>query len=322
MNGLAISDVQLITYAKTVTVILVIIVAVALIMRLTNRKSVGRIRGIQSELKNIKLIQKRDAKILRQNKLLRLAVNITSISPFKLSSSDEEYWQYNIDRIGIKIQYRGMTAIELHAIIQLITVLLVIIMLLVAIFINWVIGWVSMVAVVAITSTCPMMVMRQTVRRKDAEISKNFLDFYLMIHYILINSGTTPLGKLLKSYGDSTSSLEMKRFIDVCIHYIDIYGEMEAASHIAKEYRESVEITKLMRLIKQTYSGANVAEDLMGFKKELLATERHILSKRADKMNVRAKLSFNILMPILVQAILSAASIYFEDIRILSSLFR
>ena len=118
-------------------------------------------------------------------------------------------------------------------------------------FLNSALGFVLLVFSVIMGNTLPMMVVRQMVKDKDMEIREHFADLYLMLHYILIADTKIPLSGVFKSFGKNTDSDEMRRFIDVCIHYIDIYGEYEATNYIAKDYRELSEVNKLMRLIRQ-----------------------------------------------------------------------
>mgnify|MGYP006990184401 FL=1 len=70
------------------------------------------------------------------------------------------------------------------------------------------------------------------VAAKDLEIKSNFSDFYLMIHYVLLASASTPLSGIMKSYQKTTTSKEMQRFIDVAVSYIDTHGEYEATNYI------------------------------------------------------------------------------------------
>ena len=141
-----------------------------------------------------------------------------------------------------------------------------------------------------------------------------------MIHYELISGSNTPLANIMRSYAKTTDSKEMKNMVDVCVHYIETYGDFEATRYISKAYREIPVMTKLMRLIRQANeSGATVVEELKGFRQEILNEKRYEIEKRTDKLIARARASFNLLMPILLQAILSAMSIYLSDMGAMSS---
>ena len=135
-----------------------------------------------------------------------------------------------------------------------------------------------------------------------------------MIHYVLMASSQTPLEGIMKSYQKTTDSEEMKHFVDVCVHYIDTYGEYNATNYIAKAYREIPEVAKLMRLIRQANEGGDIKAELLGFRKELLDAKRYTIEKKMKKLVDMGRAQFNILMPVLIQAVLSAMSIYFEDL--------
>ena len=75
-----------------------------------------------------------------------------------------------------------------------------------------------------------------------------------------------------------------------------------------------------MRLIRQTNEGGDIEAELMGFRTELLAASRYALEKRMEKLIAKAKASFNLLMPILFQAVLSAMSIYISDMGLIGTI--
>ena len=175
------------------------------------------------------------------------------------------------------------------------------------------------VSAIVMAANMPMMFVRQTVKAKDDEIRENFSDFYLMIHYVLLAGAKTPLASIMKSYAKTTDSKEMQSMVGVCVHFIDTYGEYEATRYISKAYREIPVMGKLMRLIRQANEGGDVEAELMGFRKELLDEKRYAIEKRMDKLIARARASFNLLMPILFQAVLSAMSIYLSDMGLIKT---
>lgn len=76
----------------------------------------------------------------------------------------------------------------------------------------------------------------------------------------------------------------MKHFVDVCIHYIDTYGEYEATRYISKAYREIPQVAKLMRLIRQANEGGDIKAELIGFRTELLNARKYEIEKRMNKL--------------------------------------
>jgi hypothetical protein len=310
-------------FVKALIIILLLIIATMIILRLFNIKSLIKGKGIRNELGNRNMLRTRDAYILRSNKILSIITKIVEKTPFCVAKEDKEYLQYNINRAGIKVPggYRSMTAEEFNAVVKMAGAILLFIGLFLLLFINMSVGVIFVSLTIGTVITLPNLVLRQIVMAKDAEIRRNFSDFYLMLHYVLVIGGSTPIDKIMKSYAKTTESEEMIRFVDNCVGHIDTHGEYNATTIIARDYREIAEVGKLMRLIKQMFDGADVAEELVGFRDELMKERRYEIEKQMNKLVAIANRCFNILMIILVQAILSAMAIYLPDMGLMSSMF-
>ena len=308
---------------KVLIIILLVVVAILLILKVLHVKNPLRGRAVTNELEHMDKIRKRDAAIIQSNKMIQTITKIIENSPFVLSKSYVDYWRYNLERANIRIPggSRVIRPQEFNAIIKTVELILCAFCLLFIVLISAPIGLMAMLTVIMFSNTLPMQAIRSSVKAKDNEIIENFADFYLMIHYVLLASAGTPIAGIMKSYDKTTSSDEMHRFVDVCIHYIDTYGEYEATRYIAKQYREINQVGKLMRLIRQANEGGDVRAELMGFRDELLSAKKYALSKRMELLVLKAKASFNILVPILIQAIVSAMAIYIDDLGITSSFF-
>lgn len=308
---------------KIIIIVLILICALFVIMSILKIRNPLRGKVIVKELDHIANVKKHDESIIRANSFIGSITKIVEKSPFSLDIANKDYWNYNISRANIRIPggSRLMRAEELNAIIKVISAAICLIGALIAILLNMMLGVLMIIFTVVLSATLPMILIRQKVKEKDLEITSNFADFYLMIHYVLLASANTPISGIMKSYDKTTNSQEMHRFIDTCIHYIDTYGEFEATNHIARQYREIPEVGKLMRLIKQANEGGDVRAELMGFRDELLEAKEYAIEKRMEKLIVKATASFNLLTPVLFQAILSAMAIYLEDLSIVSSFF-
>lgn len=320
-NGL-VMQFSLMTVIKLVIILIILGLMCVAILKVFNIKSIFKGKGISRELDYMDKVKQHDLSILRANKLMYSITKFIGETPFTQSTADKDYWQYNINRAGIKIPggSRMMKAEELHALIQFCTGCMLLVECLLLIFVNQILGWVLIITTIIMSSMMPMMIIRTIVTAKDAEIKENFSDYYLMLHYVLIASAKTPLAGIMKSYAKTTSSAEMQRYIDSCVHYIDTYGEYEATRYIARDYREIPEVGKLMRLIRQSNEGGNVEPELIGFRTELLRERHYALEKRMNKLIAKAKASFMILMPILVQAVISAMAIYISDLGLIKTL--
>ena len=321
-NNELIKQYYLVPILKFVIIALLIGVMIYLILKVLGVKSVSKGRGITNELEYMNRVRQRDAQILRYNKLIAKITALVESSPFAMGNANKEYWEYNLTRADIKIPggSRVIKPVEFHALIVFIAGCVLVVDIVIFLFVNFFIGAIMAILTIVMANSLPMIFVRGIVREKDDEIKHNFSDFYLMIHYVLISGSQTPLSNIMKSYAKTTDSKEMKNMVDVCVHYIETYGDFEATRYISKNYREIPVMTKLMRLIRQSReAGADVTEELKGFRQEILSEKKYEIEKRTNKLIARANASFNILMPVLLQAILSAMSIYLSDMGAISS---
>jgi hypothetical protein len=323
LNTSLIRQFLLLPYVKLLIVLLIVVIAVILILKIFEVKNPLKGKALTNELKYLDQVKKRDASIIKANRTMQSITKIIEKSPLALSKSYIEYWSYNLSRANIRIPggSRIIKPEEFNAIISVVELFVVAIGVIITIFVNMPFGVMLIILAITLASVLPMGYVRSIVISKDSEIVENFADFYLMIHYVLMASAGTPLTSIMKSYDKTTDSEDMHRFIDVCIHYIDTYGEYEGTRYIAKQYREINEVGKLMRLIRQANEGGDVRAELIGFRNELLNAKRYELQKRMDKLVLKAKMSFNILVPVLIQAIISAMAIYLDDLSLTSTLF-
>lgn len=308
---------------KVIIILLLMVICIMLILKLFQVRSPFKGKALSGELDTLDRIRKHEEQIIRANNAISTLTKLVQHSPFALNKTYVEYWTYNLTRANVRIPggFRLMKPEEFNAIIVGVEWIISLFAIVIAVLINVPLGVVMIIVTFAMGSVLPMQSLRDSVKTKDDEIIANFADFYLMIHYVLLASAGTPIAGIMKSYDKTTTSEEMHRFVDVCIHYIDTYGEYEATRYIAKQYREINEVGKLMRLIRQANEGGDVRAELMGFRNELLAAKRYTIQKRMEKIVDKAKMSFNILMPILIQAIISAMAIYMDDISSAGSLF-
>ena len=321
-NGLVawFDRIPLVKYAIIALLLVLMIIA---LMRLFKIKSIFKGKAISRELNHMEMVRKHDRQVIKANKRLRSITAIVNNSIFAQSQTSAEYLQYNLNRVGLEIPggARILKADEFNALVVFYSACCIAVSILIALFINSILGWVLGITTIIVASTMPMIVLRIIVSQKDSEIKANFSDYYLMLHYVLLANAKTPLGSIMKSYAKTTESKEMQRYIDVCIHYIDTYGDYEATRHIAKEYREVPQVCKLMRLIRQANEGGEIEADLNGFRAELLSEKKYAIEKKVNKLVANANASFNILMIVLVQAVLSAMAIYITDLGMVGSLF-
>lgn len=312
MNKQLIGMLKALPAIRILSYLLVIVVAIMLILRIFNIKGLLVERAVSRTVDGIQRSRSRDYYILNTNKLLMSLAKIVQKSPFAISKTAVEYVQYNLNRADIKAPggRRKLSAEEFNAIKVTLLLILLIISAIIAIVGSILAGVVLGVVSVVGCTTMPMQLIRASVKHKDVEIQENFSDFYLMLHYVLITGAKTSVSKVMGTYSRATDSVEIKRFIGVSTDLMDTHGELEATRYIAKEYREIPEVNRLMRLIRQLYDGGDVTNDLMGFRDELIKKRRNLIISKMERSVTKAKVSFNILIIILIQAVISAMAIY------------
>lgn len=321
MNNALIRIYQIMPFIIALIVIIILIIMIRVIMNMYGVKSLKKGKGIINELDYMESVRRRDASIINRNKIIQILTKRVENSIFKSNRTNKEYIEYNLERAGVKIPggSRYLKAEEWNAIIVGLSLCVVIVSLIVTVLFNYFIGMIMILSTIIIALTMPMMYIRSLVKVKDDEIRENFSDFYLMIHYVLIAGTKTPLVSIMKSYAKTTDSTEMQRMVDTCVHYMDTYGEYEGAKYISKAYREIPVMGKLMRLIRQANEGGEIEQELIGFRTELINEKKYSIQRRTEKLIKKARASFNLLMPILVQAILSAMSIYISDMGLIQT---
>ena len=313
---------EMLPWIKLLIVILLVFVAGYVIMQLFGIRSVFKGKGLSGQLSHMDSVKKHDDQIRRANNFISTITAIIEKTPFHMPNLSKEYMEYNLTRANVRIPggYRVMRPAEFNALKVCGKLAFIVVGILIGIFWSLPIGVVLAIASFYLIDTFSDMTIRSTVAAKDREVTENFSDFYLMIHYVLLSRANIPLTGIIKSYDKTTSSDEMHRFVDCCIHYIDTYNEYEATKYIASAYREIPYVGKLMRLIRQVNEGAEVEAELMGFRQELLNAKRYAIEQRGDRMIMRARASMNLLYIVLVQAVISAMMIYIDDLSLTSSI--
>lgn len=303
-----------------------ILILILIMLKIFNIRTVGTDPGVRAEIDNIKNLRRNDKAIKDRAHLLKWIVNFVSMFGIRPDENYIDYMNYNLKRAGIMAPEgeRTLTAIEYYSLVKFGTFVTTIICLLsVFIFKSSSVGVILIAVELLCWQVFPNVVVRSMALQKDAIIRENFFDFYAELHYILKDGGNAPLNKRIRAYAKSVMRIpEMVRFADNCADLIDLYGEYDATLYIAKEYREISEVGKLMRLIRQFNENADITNDLEGFRQQLLTEKELKMADRQKKLIQRARMSFNVLIIILVQAIFSAMAIYFKDIMSVGSFLK
>lgn len=317
MNDGVIRQYNMIPLVVAIVIILIIILYIMYLMKVMNIRSLGTSKAVRNVIDNVKLIRKKEKFSKNYYRFLSIAENLIEKTPFKLDQRRAEYLQYNIDRIGLKTYdgSRTFKARQLNGAIQLLGILLYIFAAFIMIFFNGAIGLALLISSFIFANSVLMLYLRMKVAQKDKELKNEFLDLYLKIHNILIEKGKSPLAKVISSYAESSGSDEVKQFADVCTYNFETYGEYVGSDLVSKHYREVNDVVKLMTLIKENQSGAEIQEELVAFRKQLIEEDKFIREKNGqkivDKMNTAMEVG---IMVFLGQICLSAMIPFIVDI--------
>lgn len=321
MNEKLMNELQYMWVMKFSIVILIAIAAVFLILKVVGRKRIKN-RGMSEIANNYALIQKHDKKILKTEANLRKIRSLIENTPLVINSNTErEYLQYNLNRANIRIAERQMTADEYNAICRAIEFACVCAFILFGVFVNGLVGVVGIIAVIMIGEMLPKAIVRSIVNAKDKEISTNFPDLYLLLHYNMVGGLKTSIYRNLQACKSTIKSKELQEFIGRWMGYINESGEPQSVSKMAADYREIHEVVRLMRIVKQIYDGDDVRNELEGYRQELVNKQYEQVIEKQKAISAKATRSLMVVMLILVQAIISAMGIYLPDISSIGSLF-
>lgn len=272
-------------------------------------------------------IARRNKEIRRRNHLIALNQfirNLTDLverSPFRSNKNNKDYMDYNLKRAGFKLPgNQPMYLEQYNALKCALTFLMIAFALFISIFVNTPVGILLLGLSIMASAVLPTMIIRAIVEHKDTEIRNNFMDFYLMLHYSLLIKSNTPLSKLMQSYAKTTDNPVMHQFVAECINSLDTYGEYNATEIIAKDYRELAPVGKLMRMIKQLQDGADVTQELKGFRAELITAERVRIGDHCDKQVAKIMGLIYVAYIFLFQIVLSGLAIYLPDLGGLSAI--
>ena len=317
MDGELIQHFQNLGLYKLLIAALILTICIILMLKLLGIRTITQDAGVRAEIDNVKTLRKTEKSIIARQKSLNRLKGIVAALGLNPGQVYADYMNYNLKRAGIMAPAgdRALDAFEFNALVKAGIACTTVVCLFVMLFLNLTLGFLLLLLALVMWNTIPNMYVRSLAMEKDTIIKNNFFDFYQEIHYILINGGNASISKRIRSYQKGVrNNPEMVRFADTCADYIDIYGEAEGSTYIAKEYREIPDVTKLMRLIKQFNDGGDIKQDLIGFRDKLLLEKQMRMEDEQKKLVTKARLSFNILMIVLVQAILSAMAIYLPDL--------
>lgn len=323
MNTPLMLQLFLITVIKIVICIMVVYTGVSVCRLILKARGKKGYRAIDRELGSI---HRSRAIAVRRNSMFEFIVAISELNkhtPFAISSAYNTELSYILSRAGVRMpgNDRDMTGEQFIALIRLAQVIGCIIAIVIGATVNILFGALLVFAISFLGNLIPLTIVEGIARKKDREIEEEFFDMYIMIHYSLLSKSNNPISAIIKTYGKVTESEEVARFTESCVYTFDTYGEYVGCQRIMEKYKELPSVAKLMRIIKQVNEGDDVTIELQGFREELLNKRIYMMEQSSAKLINQVRASINTLMPVLFQAILSAMSIYLEDMTALSSLF-
>lgn len=259
-----------------------------------------------------------DKKQWRMRKFLNSMVSLQSRGIFKLDPYKADDLSFNLQRLGWKLRDIPLTAEMYNGLKIFASIITIILSALISLVTFNPMGLlIGGILVIAIGSLDTFIAMR--VHQLDEEISKNFLELYLILYHTMVADGGATLASLLRVYL-ATAEGEMAIVTEKIIYSMETYGEALGCDKLTNAFRHEY-VTRLMRLIKGYVQGADVRDDLRGFRALLIENREREIEHESEKLQRKARMSFYILMPVLVQAIISAMAIYFGDIASVGNLF-
>ena len=259
-----------------------------------------------------------DKKQWRVRKFLNLMVDIQSRGILKLDEYKAADLNFNIRRLGWEIRGVAITA-EMYNGLKIFSSLILIILGVFGSLVTFTPIPIVIAAFLVVTIASMDTMIDRRVQALDAEISSNFLELYLVLYHTMVADGGASLASLLKVYRN-TANGEMKIVTEKIIYAFETYGEATGCDKLTDSFRHEY-VTRLMRLIKGYVQGADVRDDLKGFRTLLTENKEREIEHESEKLQMKARMSFYILMPVLVQAVVSAMAIYFGDIAQVGGLF-
>lgn len=318
MNEDLMNQIHMIPFMRVVICFLIISIFFLLILNVMGFGNGVVYGGLEAEINNINQLRKRDAKILKRTKSLSELTNIVEGIGLGVDPTKVAYLEYNLKRAGIKHPngQRTLSPSEYNAILKKWQLLFAVVGLALAILTPLgTIGVTFGIVGIVILNIVPEIWLREVVLKKDNIIKRNFFDFYGELHYPMISSTSSePLIKIIRSYSKVDLVDEMREFTNNVADLFDLYGEYEGSKYVAMEYKEIPEVSKLMRLIRQYNEAADIEQDMIGFREQLLLQQQINIDKHCDKLIARARGSFFLIYIILFQAIISAMAIYVQDL--------
>lgn len=259
-----------------------------------------------------------DKKQWQMRKFLNAMVALQSRGIFRLDPYKADDLSFNLQRLGWKLRDIPLTAEMYNGLKIFASIITAVIGALAGLVtMNPMAPMIAVIFIILIGSLDVFVAMR--VHQLDEEISKNFLELYLILYHTMVADGGASLAGLLRVYL-STADGEMAIVTEKIIYSLETYGEALGCDKLTNAFRHEY-VTRLMRLIKGYTQGADVRDDLRGFRALLIENREREIERESEKLQMKARMSFYILMPVLVQAIISAMAIYFGDIASVGSLF-
>lgn len=292
-------------------------VLVVILMYLVLEKAINvslYTRGIRIHKNKIRKFNRNSSKQVKNINLLNRITKVMEKTPFKFNTDLSN----KVRRANIKIYGKEISGEEYNAISNSL-VLIPMLLGVVTMAKSFSIGLGVVISSLIVGNAIKGIVLDVRVSHVTAEIESGFSDMYLSIHFS-IKDGTEPIEESLKAYLEGETKDRMREFIGKLLYYLETFGEYEGALRVAHEYRDMPKIAKMARLIRQSNEKADINMELEGFKESIITDKRNEAQKRADVIIMKAKASFNILLIILLQAILSAMAVYAKDLGMMKSL--
>jgi hypothetical protein len=253
----------------------------------------------------------------RQKKRLRYLAHLTKFAwvaknfGFDLTPYKEKTYKYQLARLrwNIQVLNRSVTPLELVGILKTLTILFI--------FIG-VVGFLLTKSPLFIFSGVALLLpsifsayANGVISSEDAELEREFPDFFLVLYNRLIQGSNIRLAPTLKDYMFSLDVMHggkcdniIKNFVMDLRNNIEIYGDDGMAITKLRDKYNSVMIINFCNLAVQALNGVKNSDKLLSFKIELNSRRIEQMKKRADKLVARGSKAVYVIYVILFQFVL------------------
>ena len=252
-----------------------------------------------------------DQRYNRWKRISNFFKKIADISLFRGSETELASYETYVSQLGMKL-YEGVpwTAASLVAAVRLMMFGGILLTLL-GMFLLGVTPIFSVVGLLTVVaSLCVPTMLSSRLLKVSKDIDKDFYGFYLLVYHSMLEGGNVE--SLIRMYNHRAKG-GMELFTTQFLYYIGTYGDTVGCDKLGAIFTHPY-LSRFITMYRGFVRGADVRSDAIGFEQQLADAEERRIEDFALKLEEKAHIAFYVLMPVLIQAIISAMGIFLSDI--------